>query len=157
MNRKILGNSFFMGLHLTGISRLRRAPGRRSHRQRIAQSHTEPRLRAWARFVPANGSTHTHKIQVCSHFVSSLCNTSSPHPAEQVSAPHALCQHRLTPAGSRAPGRRAGQPARTASAEPLCPAERAERAELLTHQKPRLQSCLLPARGEEKTQRLTCF
>lgn len=39
MNRKILGNSFFMVLHLTGISRLRRAPERQITQ---AEDYTEP-------------------------------------------------------------------------------------------------------------------
>lgn len=53
MNRKILGNSFFMVLHLTGISRLRRAPERQITQ---AEDYTEP-VRSCIHFLPTAAHT----------------------------------------------------------------------------------------------------
>lgn len=54
MNRKILGNSFFMVLHLTGISLLRRAPERQITQ---AEDYTEPQSDPVSIFSPT--ATHT--------------------------------------------------------------------------------------------------
>lgn len=61
MNRKILGNSFFMDLYLTGISRLWRAPEREVTQ---AGGYTEPQAEPTS--IPSPPQHTHHKIQVCS-------------------------------------------------------------------------------------------
>lgn len=75
MNRKILGNSFFMDLYLTGISRLERAPGRQVTQ---AEGYTEPQADHASTPSPPQ-HTH-HKIQVCSWLciIWLYCNQLSP-------------------------------------------------------------------------------
>lgn len=59
MNRKILGNSFFMDLYLTGISRLWRAPAGEVTQ---AEGDTEPQAEPTS--LPT--TAHTAQVQVCS-------------------------------------------------------------------------------------------
>ena len=111
MNRKILGNSFFMVLHLTGISRLRRAPERQ-----VTQAEDYAQSRSCIHFLPT--AAHTSQdpgllLILCHLIIMQLaCTLESkflnPKPSaknfafKHVARPHLACvgQLALIPAGS---------------------------------------------------------
>lgn len=140
MNRKILGNSFFMGLHLTGISRLRRAPGRQVTQ---AEDYTEPHRAMGQGLCPfcRQSSIHTSQdpslLQSC--VISLQDKQSSPCRAS-------FCPPRPLP-GTSCSSREQGPTVctqgslRARQRSRPCDLQRGQSgAELLTHQEPGLQS-----------------